>query len=92
MRSTTTSRARCSSPTAPRDCPISSCSSTTSCSRSALPIRGEGDQHPREEHGAAGARCLQRLDASSSVDQLGQLLPARYAKAEVSEDYVEAID
>lgn len=27
-----------------------------------------------------------------SIDQLGRILPARYAKAEVSEDYVEAID
>jgi TolA-binding protein/uncharacterized protein YlxP (DUF503 family) len=27
-----------------------------------------------------------------SIDQLGNILPAQYAKAEVSEDYVEAID
>ena len=27
-----------------------------------------------------------------SIDQLGRILPARYAKAEASEDYVEAID
>ena len=91
-RSTPTSAARCSNPSGPADLADAELQEYEDRARGrGVPVRGEGDRGAREEPRADARRHLQRW-TEKSLARLADLMPGRYAKAEISSGFLGSID